>query len=71
MEIPGKVSLYCPLIEAKGTAATLLAVSSSGYYHVEVTIKGQRRAMLVPVAGSALLFSEPELEGDPDLVLER
>ena len=26
MEIPGNVSLYCPLVDAKGTAATLVAV---------------------------------------------
>ena len=71
MEIPGKVSLYCPLIEAKGTTATLVAVSPSGYYHLEVTVKGQRRAMLVPIADTALIFAEPEPEPDPDLHLER
>jgi hypothetical protein len=71
MEIPGKVSLYCSLVEAKGTAAQLVAVSPAGYYHLEVTVKGQRRAMLVPIASAAVIFAEPEPEPDPDLLLER
>ena len=40
MEIPGKVSLYCPLIDVKGTVGTLVSISDHGYYHVEVPIKG-------------------------------
>ena len=71
MEIPGKVSVYCPLIEAKGTPATLVAVVDSGYYHVEVAIKGKAFAMLLPIPGTALIFSEPEPERTADLEIER
>ena len=71
MEIPGKVSVYCPLIDAKGTAATLLAISPQGYYHLEVEIRGQRHVMFVPVAHTAMYFAEPEPAVDPALEIER
>lgn len=71
MEIPGKVSVYCPLIDAKGTAATLLAISPQGYYHLEVEIRGHRHVMFVPVAHTAMYFAEPEPAVDPALEIER
>jgi hypothetical protein len=71
MEIPGKVSLYCPLVDAKGTAATLVAISPQGYYQVEVSVQGRRHTMLVPVAHAAVYFSEPEVEPAEDFEIER
>lgn len=73
MEIPGKVSLYCPLIDAKGTAAKLIAVSPEGYYQLEVTVKGRLHTMLVPVAHAAVYFNEPEpdVESDSGFEVER
>jgi hypothetical protein len=70
MEIPGKVSVYCPLIDAKGTAATLVSISPQGYYQVEVPIKGMTHVMFLPVAHTALYFSDPDrvrLRGNPCL----
>lgn len=71
MEIPGRISLFCPLIDAKGTPATLLSVASEGYYEVEVAIKGARHTMFVPIAGSAFYFSDPEPERSADFEVER
>ena len=71
MEIPGKVSLFCPLIDAKGTAATLVSISPHGYYQVEVPIKGKTHVMFVPVANSAMYFTEPEPESDEAMEIER
>jgi hypothetical protein len=70
MDIPGKVAVYCPLIDAKGTAGTLVAVSPNGYYHLELSVKGQRHTMFVPIANAALYFSEPEPERAADFELE-
>ncbi len=70
MEIPGKVSVYCPLIDAKGTTANLVAVSPQGFYHLEVTVKGNRHTMFVPIAHAALYFSEPEVERAEDFEIE-
>ncbi len=71
MEIPGKVSLYCPLVDAKGTSATLVAVSPLGYYQLEVLVQGRRHTMFVPVAHAGLYFAEPEVEPDEELEIER
>ena len=71
MEIPGKVSLYCPLIEAKGTPATLVAVSPQGYYQLEVSIKGRLHTMLVPISHAAVYFTEPEPPRETTFEIER
>ena len=71
MEIPGKVALYCPLIDVKGTVGTLVSISDHGYYHVEVPIKGQTHVMLLPVAHTALYFADPEPEAEEGFEIER
>lgn len=71
MEIPGKVSFYCPQLDAKGTSATLMSVMPSGYYQLEVTLKGRRHVVLAPIAQTAIVFSDPEPEPDENLELER
>ena len=71
MEIPGKVSLYCPLLDAKGTPATLLSISQQGFYHLEVSIKGQQHAVFVPVAQAAVIFSDPEPQREEGFEIER
>lgn len=71
MEIPGKVSLFCPLVDAKGTPATLVSIDAGGYYHLEVVIKGHRHTMLVPIAQAAVYFAEPEPESGTDFEIER
>lgn len=70
MEIPGKVSLYCPLIDANGTVAKLVAVMPQGYYHLEVSIKGHTHTMFVPVAHAAMYFAEPEEAAGIDQTFE-
>lgn len=71
MEIPGKVSLYCTLLDAKGTNATLMAISPNGYYQLEVSLKGQRHAVLAPISQTALVFTEPEPEPEDGIEIER
>lgn len=71
MEIPGKVSVYCPLIDAKGTAATLVAISPQGFYHLEVEIRGRRHTMFVPIAHCAMYFAEPEPAVEQGFEIER
>lgn len=70
MEIPGKVALYCPLIDAKGTSAKLIAVLPEGYYQLETTIKGNTHTVFTPINNTALIFTEPEPEKDPAFEIE-
>ena len=71
MEIPGQVSVYCPLIDAKGTPATLVSVSPEGFYRLEVPIKGNTQVMFVPVAHTALYFTQPEPKAEEGFEIER
>jgi hypothetical protein len=71
MEIPGKVMLYCPLVEAKGTPANLIALNPQGYYILEVTFKGQVHTMFVPIGHAALIFADPEPPREEGFEIER
>ncbi len=73
MEVPGMVSFYCSLVDAKGQVAKLIAVNSEGFYHLEVTVKGGTHTMFVPVAQTALYFAKPEpnIESDSSFEVER
>lgn len=71
MEIPGMVSLYCPLIDAKGTQAHLVAIDPNGFYHLEVSIKGRRHTMFVPITQAAMYFADPEPEHEAEFEIER
>ena len=71
MEIPGKVSVYCPLIDAKGTAAMLVAINPQGYYHLEVEIRGQCHTMFLPIANTAMYFAEAQPEIEKGFEIER
>ncbi len=73
MEIPGMVSFYCSLVDAKGQTAKLIAVNSEGFYHLEVAVKGGTHTMFVPVAQTALYFAKPEaiVESDSTFEVER
>jgi len=71
MEIPGKVSVFCPLIDAKGTAATLVSINQQGYYQLEVPIKGSTHVMFLPVAHTALYFTQPEPVAEEGFEIER
>lgn len=63
--------MYCPLVDAKGTAATLVSVGQDGYYHLEVAVKGRRHTMFVPIAQAALYFTDPEPEREAEFEIER
>lgn len=71
MEIPGPVSVYCPLIDAKGTAATLVSISGDGYYQVTVQVKGNTHVMYLPINHTALYFADAEPVPDTDFEIER
>ncbi len=71
MEIPGKVAVYCPLIDAKGTAAKLIAVLPEGYYQLETTVKGRIHTMLLPISQAALVFTDPEPQPEEGIEIER
>ena len=70
MEIPGNVAVYCPLIDAKGTSARLIAVLDL-YYQLETMVKGRVHTMFLPIAQTGLVFTEPEPAPEEELEIER
>jgi hypothetical protein len=71
MDIPMKVYVTCPVAELKQVPATLIAVSSIGYYEVHVVFGAKTHTLLLPVDGTALTSMEPLLAPSPGFDVER
>jgi hypothetical protein len=66
MEIPAKVSVFNRTLEIKGKAATLVAISSEGYYEVVLDFQNRNHTVLFPIAETVLIFNEalPQIAAD-------
>lgn len=71
MEIPARVVVYCPILELKNRPARLVAVSPHGFYEVRLEIGEKNHTALLPIAGTGLIFQEPNVTGEPIPELER
>lgn len=61
MDLPADVRVYNEQIGLKGSRATLIAVHDHGIYEIKLQLKEHMHRALVPVAETALIFSEPEI----------
>lgn len=59
MDLPARVIVFCPTLELKNKPGRLMAVSPLGYYEVWVDFADRNHAVFLPVAGTALIFQEP------------
>ncbi len=71
MEIPAKVSVFNKTLELKGKAATLVAISSDGYYEVVLDFQNRNHTVLFPVAETVLIFNEALPQISADFEVER
>jgi hypothetical protein len=71
MEIPAKVSVFSKTLELKGKAATLVAISSDGYYEVVLDFQNRNHTVLFPVAETVLIFNEALAQISADFEVER
>lgn len=71
MDIPAKVYVTCPISNMAQVPATLIAVSPHGYYEVHVVYGANTHAVLLPVAGTVLVTTEPMLAPSPGFEVER
>lgn len=71
MEIPARVVVYSPILELKNRPATLVAISPHGYYEVRLEIGERNHTALLPIAGTGLIFQEPNVTGEPIPEIER
>jgi hypothetical protein len=66
-----KVILFCPMLDMKNKPALLMTISPHGYYECRVDLSAGNHTVYVPIAGSALVFQEPNITGGPPPDVER
>ena len=65
-----KVFIYNELLGLKGTPGVLQQTNQIGYYDLVIKIKENRHRILLPIAQTVIIFSEPIIEMDNSLDLE-
>jgi len=65
-----KVFIYNELLGLKGSLGVLQQTNERGYYDLVIKIKENRHRILLPIAQTVIIFSEPIIEMDNSLDLE-
>lgn len=71
MELPARVVIFCPTLELKNKPGRLMAVSAHGYFEIWLDFAERNHTVLLPIAGTALVFAEPNTTGEPIEDIER
>ena len=69
--MPVKVILFCPTLELKNKPALMMSISPHGYYECRVDMAAGNHTVYLPIAGTAIVFQEPNLTGAPIPEIER
>ena len=59
MDLPAASIIFCPTLELKNKPGRLMAVSPHGYYEIWLDFAERNHTVLLPIAGTALIFPEP------------
>jgi hypothetical protein len=59
VDLPVKVIIFCPTLELKNKPGRLMAISPQGYYEIWLDFADRNHAVLLPIAGTALVVAEP------------
>jgi hypothetical protein len=59
MDLPARVVIFCPSLEIKNKPGRLMAISPEGFYEVRLDFSERNHTALLPINGTALVFSEP------------
>ncbi|MEL7061776.1 MAG: hypothetical protein AAGN46_17250 [Acidobacteriota bacterium] len=71
MDLPADVQLSNEQLGIKNGKGTLVAVSPHGYYELRLQFKDRLHKVLVPIAGTSIVFRQPEPEFAADMEIER
>ena len=71
MDLPARVIIFCPTLELKNKPGRLVAISPNGFYEIWLDFAERNHTVLLPVQGTALVFSEPNTTGEPVADIER
>lgn len=69
--MPARVVIFCPSLELKNKPGRLMTVSPQGYYEVRLDLPDGNHTAFLPISGTALVFAETNLAGEPIPELER
>ena len=71
MDLPARVVIFCPTLELKNKPGRLMAISQHGFYEIWLDFAERNHTVLLPVNGTALVFAEPNTQGEPIPEIER
>ncbi len=71
MEIPAKVSIFSRTLEVKGKPATLVAISTHGFYEVVMEVQQRNHTVLFPIDETVVIFNEALPPVAEDFEVER
>ena len=71
MDLPARVVVFCPTLGLKNKPGRLMTVSPQGYYEIRLDLPDGNHTTLLPVAGTVIVFAEPNVTGEPIPELER
>jgi hypothetical protein len=63
--------IFCPTLELKNKPGRLMAISQLGFYEIWLDFAERNHTVLVPINGTALVFAEPNEQGEPIPEIER
>ncbi|HEX4438851.1 MAG TPA: hypothetical protein VH854_02195 [Thermoanaerobaculia bacterium] len=69
--MPSKVVIFCPMLEFKNKPATLMTISPNGYYEFRIDMAAGNHTFYLPIASTALIFTEPNTIGAIPKDIER
>jgi hypothetical protein len=71
LDLPARVIIFCPTLELKNKPGRLVAISPNGFYEIWLDFSERNHTVLVPIAGTALVFAEPNTHSTPIPEIER
>ena len=71
METPADVFVYFDNLTGEAKRGRLLTIWPQGFYEVNLQLGGAYRRSLLPISRTFILASEPELEREPLIEIER
>ena len=71
MDLPAEVQITNDELGIKNGKGTLVAISPHGYYELRLTFNQRQHKVLVPIAGTSIIFRQPEPEFAAEIEIER
>jgi hypothetical protein len=71
LELAARVIVFCPAMELKNKPGSLVAVSPLGYYELRLDFAERNHTVFLPIAGTVLVFQEPNLTAELAPEIER